>query len=600
MTALDPFNNVATGYPGTIHFTSSDPAAVLPANMTLSNGAGTFSATIQTGGNQTLTATDTGNPSITGTSNGILVPTIPTGTTVTGRVVDSASHPVAGASVTVLTFSTTSAADGTFSIAGVPALNGNLVVHASATVGGVILSGQSAATAPVPGGITDVGSIPLTSIPVVTSISPKSALAGTTITAFAVGGLNLSGSTFAFSPSSGMTINGVSIAVNGTSATFTVSISAGASGRFTVVATNAAGASDLTPGLGFLPGTTSFNTLTVPGSDPNADPDKDGLTNSKEIQLGTDPLNADTDGDTYVDGLEVTLGSDPLNPNSVPKPYGSGWFASPIMSMLNNANPGATITGNKQYVSGLTFSMLNSLNPATGVAGSNHYVSSLTFSMLNNLNPSTGVAGSNHYVSSLTFSMLNNLNPSTGVAGSNHYVSSLTFSMLNVLNPSVGVAGTKQYVSSLTYSILNAVSPAPTTPSQRFVNSLVFSIANGVPARSAELVTSLFTEGTIAERAARPWLFLNATHGKLDSDGDGISDEDEIRLGTNPFDRDTDHDGYPDGLEIALGSDPLDPKSIPNINPPGFPISPAVFIQNYILLGMKTAPVRPAEVRRQQ
>ena len=47
----------------------------------------------------------------------------------------------------------------------------------------------------------------------------------------------------------------------------------------------------------------------------------------------------------------------------------------------------------------------------------------------------------------------------------------------------------------------------------------------------------------------------------LDTDGDGIPDEDEIRLGTNPFDPDTDHDGYPDGLEIALGSDPLDLKA---------------------------------------
>src|ERR1019366_8352365 len=204
----------------------------------------------------------------------------------------------------------------------------------------------------------------------------------------------------------------------------------------------------------------------------------------------------------------------------------------------------------------------------------------------------------NHYVSSLTFSMLNNLNPSTGVAGSDHYVSSLTFSMLNVLNPSVGVAGTKQYVSSLTYSILNAVSPAPTTPSQRFVNSLVFSIANGVPARSAELVTSLFTEGTIAERAARPWLFLNATHGKLDSDGDGISDEDEIRLGTNPFDRDTDHDGYPDGLEVALGSDPRDPGGVPDPNRPGFVITPVFSIQNYSQLAIRYSPVRRVVLRR--
>jgi autotransporter-associated beta strand protein len=66
VTALDAFNNVATGYTGTVHFTSSDPQATLPADATLTNGVGTFSATLRTGGNQTLTATDTVNSSITG------------------------------------------------------------------------------------------------------------------------------------------------------------------------------------------------------------------------------------------------------------------------------------------------------------------------------------------------------------------------------------------------------------------------------------------------------------------------------------------------------------------------------------------------------
>ena len=73
VTALDQFNNTATGYAGTVHFTSTDVGAVLPANSTLTNGVGTFSATLNTGGNQTITATDTVNSSITGTSNTILV-----------------------------------------------------------------------------------------------------------------------------------------------------------------------------------------------------------------------------------------------------------------------------------------------------------------------------------------------------------------------------------------------------------------------------------------------------------------------------------------------------------------------------------------------
>jgi hypothetical protein len=71
--ALDPFNNTATGYTGTAHFTSTDGAATLPANSTLTNGVGTFSATLKTTGSQTITATDTVTAAITGTSAGITV-----------------------------------------------------------------------------------------------------------------------------------------------------------------------------------------------------------------------------------------------------------------------------------------------------------------------------------------------------------------------------------------------------------------------------------------------------------------------------------------------------------------------------------------------
>jgi hypothetical protein len=72
-TALDASNNTATSYSGTVHFASTDGQAVLPANSTLANGTGMFSATLKTLGGQTLTASDIVNTSITGTSNSISV-----------------------------------------------------------------------------------------------------------------------------------------------------------------------------------------------------------------------------------------------------------------------------------------------------------------------------------------------------------------------------------------------------------------------------------------------------------------------------------------------------------------------------------------------
>lgn len=48
----------------------------------------------------------------------------------------------------------------------------------------------------------------------------------------------------------------------------------------------------------------------------NPDTDNDGLNDGREVELGTDPLRPDTDGDGLTDGVEVELGTDPLNPDT--------------------------------------------------------------------------------------------------------------------------------------------------------------------------------------------------------------------------------------------------------------------------------------------
>ena len=45
----------------------------------------------------------------------------------------------------------------------------------------------------------------------------------------------------------------------------------------------------------------------------SGDPDGDGLTTYRELQLGTDPLNPDTNGDAVPDGAEVAGGLSPTN-----------------------------------------------------------------------------------------------------------------------------------------------------------------------------------------------------------------------------------------------------------------------------------------------
>ena len=57
---------------------------------------------------------------------------------------------------------------------------------------------------------------------------------------------------------------------------------------------------------------------------------------------------------------------------------------------------------------------------------------------------------------------------------------------------------------------------------------------------------------------------LNAADASIDSDGDGLSNRDEINIhGTEIFTADTDGDGINDGDEINAGSDPNDGNSLP-------------------------------------
>jgi hypothetical protein len=80
VTLKDAFGNVATGYTGTVHFTTSDPLATslgtMPANYAFTStdaGTHTFSATLMTPGSQTITAADAVNPSLSATSPPIAV-----------------------------------------------------------------------------------------------------------------------------------------------------------------------------------------------------------------------------------------------------------------------------------------------------------------------------------------------------------------------------------------------------------------------------------------------------------------------------------------------------------------------------------------------
>ncbi|HSP16800.1 MAG TPA: hypothetical protein VLV78_18790 [Thermoanaerobaculia bacterium] len=89
VTAYDANDNLATGYTGTIHFTSTGSAS-LPADYTFvpgDNGTHTFPAgfTLSTAGGQTIAATDVADATITGSRNVIVGPPTPTGLVATAE-----------------------------------------------------------------------------------------------------------------------------------------------------------------------------------------------------------------------------------------------------------------------------------------------------------------------------------------------------------------------------------------------------------------------------------------------------------------------------------------------------------------------------------
>jgi thiol-disulfide isomerase/thioredoxin len=76
------------------------------------------------------------------------------------------------------------------------------------------------------------------------------------------------------------------------------------------------------------------------------DSDGDGLSDSAEIELGSDPNNTDSDGDGYQDGWEVTEGTNPTDPAS--KIYQGGWPYNPNKALIEES--AWSLCSNSQYM----------------------------------------------------------------------------------------------------------------------------------------------------------------------------------------------------------------------------------------------------------
>ncbi len=136
-------------------------------------------------------------------------------------------------------------------------------------------------------------------------------------------------------------------------------------------------------------------------------------------------------------------------------------------------------------------------------------------------------------------------------------------------------------------SVNDPVSIVPLEGSNFFVGAFQGNLPFAGRIDDLQLYGRSLSEEEVAQLFANPGEPIRTVGDAIDSDGDGLTDQEELDLGTDPLiadtdgdllddgdekdthqtdplKADTDDDGFTDPFELAEGSDPTDPNSVPN------------------------------------
>jgi len=170
------------------------------------------------------------------------------------------------------------------------------------------------------------------------------------------------------------------------------------------------------------------------------------------------------------------------------------------------------------------------------------------------------------------------ITPFAALAGST--ISSLTVTGTNLLGATFSFYGPNPNLLSI-----NSVAISPDG------NSATLSVAINPAAFGHFTLTAANAMGSSTAIPVRTnTLVVPGMSGDADPDQDGLTNVQEIALGTDPLNIDTDGDTFSDGDEVASGTDPLDPLSYPHLHPSARTVAFSVFNQQPQIPNPQTAP----------
>lgn len=277
------------------------------------------------------------------------------------------------------------------------------------------------------------------------------------------------------------------------------------------------------------------------------DPDGDNLTNKEEYELGTDPNLADTDGDGFNDGDEVAAGTDPLDPSDPAPSNGTDSDGDGLDDQWEMDNFGDLDEDGSGDPDG--DGLTNEGEETAGTDPNDADTDGDGFSDGIEVREGTDPLDATSFPTDTDGDGLGDDWETT------HFGDLDEDGTGDPDGDGLDNAGEYQH---------------GTDPNVADTDGDGFNDGDEVTAGTDPLDPASFpaspdSDGDGLDDAWEIEHFGNITaqDGTGDPDGDGLTNEEEETLGTDPNDADTDGDGVSDKDEVDAGSDPNDPNSVP-------------------------------------